>query len=231
MPDASFNEVIFYRSIFRHGVDEKRRVMVPAKWRSSHPDVEYTLILWPNGGQPDACLLVLPPARMLALAEKIASMSSADPQQVGGRHTRQRRAHSDSRRHGEENRDRQRGGFGGFGGSVRDLESRTLRLRQCGGCGVAARSLQTYLTYEPWTIARSRKKPDGDQGQIGPLPDASRGVAAEICLGQKSVWHDSGSGSQARAKEYPGSRGRSQVRTGRDGTAASPGFGGKFARL
>jgi|SRR5581483_8636477 MraZ protein len=80
MPDASFNEVIFYRSIFRHGVDEKRRVMVPAKWRSSHPDVEYTLILWPNGGQPDACLLVLPPARMLALAEKIASMSSADPQ-------------------------------------------------------------------------------------------------------------------------------------------------------
>ena len=80
MTGASSSEVIFYRSVFRHGVDEKRRVMIPAKWRSSRPDDEYTLILWPNGGQADACLLVLPPARMLALAEKIAGMSSADPQ-------------------------------------------------------------------------------------------------------------------------------------------------------
>jgi MraZ protein len=54
--------------------------MIPAKWRPSQPDTEFTLILWPNAGQPDACLLVLPPVRMLALAAKIAEMPSADPQ-------------------------------------------------------------------------------------------------------------------------------------------------------
>lgn len=77
---VSGTDTIFYSSIFRHGVDEKRRVMIPAKWRPSQPDVEFTLILWPNAGQPDACLLVLPPVRMQALAAKIAEMSSADPQ-------------------------------------------------------------------------------------------------------------------------------------------------------
>lgn len=73
------SQTIFYTSLFRHGVDEKRRVQIPAKWRPAEPDVEFTLILWPNGGQPDANLLVLPPAEMRALAEKIRTMSSADP--------------------------------------------------------------------------------------------------------------------------------------------------------
>src|SRR5579872_2401282 len=72
-------ELIHYHSLFRHGVDEKRRVQIPAKWRPSQPDVELTLILWPNGSQPDACLLVLPPVEMHALAEKIRAMSFADP--------------------------------------------------------------------------------------------------------------------------------------------------------
>lgn len=72
-------ETIHYTSLFRHGVDEKRRVQIPAKWRPSEPDVEFTLILWPNGGQPDANLLVLPPAEMKALADKIRAMSNADP--------------------------------------------------------------------------------------------------------------------------------------------------------
>jgi MraZ protein len=79
MPNTGFNEMIHYHSQFRHGVDAKRRVQIPAKWRPSQPDVELTLILWPNGSQPDACLLVLPPSEMNALAEKIRAMSSADP--------------------------------------------------------------------------------------------------------------------------------------------------------
>jgi MraZ protein len=73
------SQTIHYTSLFRHGVDEKRRVQIPAKWRPAEPDVEFTLILWPNGGQPDANLLVLPPSEMRALAEKIRAMSSADP--------------------------------------------------------------------------------------------------------------------------------------------------------
>jgi MraZ protein len=79
MSSPEVREVIHYHSLFRHGVDEKRRVQIPAKWRPSRPDVELTLILWPNGSQPDACLLVLPPLEMNALAEKIRAMSFADP--------------------------------------------------------------------------------------------------------------------------------------------------------
>src|SRR6185312_9161979 len=79
MSSSSNNEMIHYHSLFRHGVDEKRRVQIPAKWRPSQPDVELTLILWPNGSQPDACLLVLPPAEMAVLADKIRAMPFADP--------------------------------------------------------------------------------------------------------------------------------------------------------
>ncbi|MDB6018903.1 MAG: MraZ protein [Pedosphaera sp.] len=78
MPNTTTNELIHYHSLFRHGVDEKRRVQIPAKWRPSAPDVEFTLILWPNGAQADACLLVLPPAEMNALADKIRAMPFAD---------------------------------------------------------------------------------------------------------------------------------------------------------
>jgi MraZ protein len=79
MANVSTNELIYYNSLFRHGVDEKRRVQIPAKWRPSQPDVEFTLILWPNGQQSEACLLVLPPAEMSALADKIRAMPYADP--------------------------------------------------------------------------------------------------------------------------------------------------------
>ena len=53
--------ILCYTSCYRHGVDDKRRVQVPAKWRPKEEEAEYTLILWPHDGQPDACLLVLPP--------------------------------------------------------------------------------------------------------------------------------------------------------------------------
>jgi MraZ protein len=79
MPEASSNETIHYNSLFRHGVDDKRRLQIPAKWRPSQPDVELTLILWPNGNLPDANLLVLPPREMNALADKIRQMPFADP--------------------------------------------------------------------------------------------------------------------------------------------------------
>jgi len=70
---------IRYLSLFRHGVDEKRRVQVPAKWRPTVPETEFTMFLWPNGEVPDACLLVLPPAKMAALEERLKGMSLSDP--------------------------------------------------------------------------------------------------------------------------------------------------------
>jgi len=79
MAEPDNNEPITYLSLFTHGVDDKRRVQIPSKWRPSQPDVELTLILWPNGSEPDACLSVLPPVVMNALAQKIRSMPAADP--------------------------------------------------------------------------------------------------------------------------------------------------------
>lgn len=78
MAELISNEVIHYLSQFRNMVDDKRRVQVPAKWRPSQPEVEFTVILWPTG--TESCLLVLPPAKMVTLAQKIESMPFADPQ-------------------------------------------------------------------------------------------------------------------------------------------------------
>jgi MraZ protein len=78
MAEIANNQLIHYHSLFRNMVDEKRRVQIPAKWRPSEPEVELTLIRWPNGSDADACLLVLPPDEMLVLAQKIRQMPFAD---------------------------------------------------------------------------------------------------------------------------------------------------------
>ena len=72
---------IYYNSLYRHGVDEKRRVQVPAKWRPSAPEVEFTVILWPKAKQ-GACLRVLPPEQMARLMRDIDAMSNDDPNKV-----------------------------------------------------------------------------------------------------------------------------------------------------
>ena len=85
MPSESVIEPIYYNSVYRHGVDEKRRIQVPAKWRAPDPEV-LTLILWPKGTHPEACLLVLPPAEWTALVQKLKSMPYADPKAEALRH-------------------------------------------------------------------------------------------------------------------------------------------------
>jgi MraZ protein len=79
MSESASSDGIFYNSLYRHGVDEKRRLQIPAKWRPSEPNVEFTLILWPKGNMQDACLLVLPPAEWLALVQKLKALPFADP--------------------------------------------------------------------------------------------------------------------------------------------------------
>ena len=73
------NKPIRYLSLFDHGVDDKRRVQIPAKWRPAELETEFTIILWPNGEMKDACLLVLPPAKMAALEQRLTAMSLSDP--------------------------------------------------------------------------------------------------------------------------------------------------------
>ena len=77
MPEEP-NEPIYYNSTYRHGVDEKRRVQIPAKWRPETPEV-LTLVLWPKGTMTEACLLVLPPREWEALVQKLKAMPYSDP--------------------------------------------------------------------------------------------------------------------------------------------------------
>ncbi len=74
------SERISYKASYRHGVDEKRRVQIPAKWRPTQPDVRFTMILWQPPGQKQACLLVLPPRAYGKLEEKLEGMSFSDPE-------------------------------------------------------------------------------------------------------------------------------------------------------
>jgi MraZ protein len=69
---------IYYNSAYEHGVDEKRRVQIPAKWRPAEAEVEFTLILWPKPKE-GPCLRVLPPEQMRAMMRAIDAMPNSDP--------------------------------------------------------------------------------------------------------------------------------------------------------
>jgi MraZ protein len=63
-----------YNSSYAHGVDEKRRLKIPAKWRGPKA---FTLVLWPYspGG---ACLRVLPPAQATNMLRDIEAMPNGE---------------------------------------------------------------------------------------------------------------------------------------------------------
>ena len=69
---------VYYLGSFRHGVDEKRRVQVPAKWRPSEPGLDVTLVLWPKAKE-GPCLRVLPPKQLAGLMRDIDAMPNSDP--------------------------------------------------------------------------------------------------------------------------------------------------------
>jgi len=75
------SQTIYYNSLFRHGVDEKRRIQIPAKWRPSDAGVEFTLILWPKHKEGN-CLRVLPPEQMAKLKKDIDAMPNSDAGKV-----------------------------------------------------------------------------------------------------------------------------------------------------
>jgi len=74
-------ERTYYNSIYRHGVDEKRRVQIPAMWRPAAGGVEFTLILWPQSNA-GPCLRALPPQEMADLMRDIDAMPNGDPKKT-----------------------------------------------------------------------------------------------------------------------------------------------------
>ena len=81
MSAAEAKQPTYYNSCYRHGVDEKRRVQIPAKWRPEEAGVELTMILWPKH-QAGNCLRVLPPLEMAQLMADIDAMPNGDPNKV-----------------------------------------------------------------------------------------------------------------------------------------------------
>ena len=71
----------YYNSTYRHGVDEKLRIQIPAKWRPAKSGVELTLVLWPKPKE-GPCLRVLPPQQMASLMRDIDAMPNSDPSKV-----------------------------------------------------------------------------------------------------------------------------------------------------
>ena len=74
-------EPTYYNSLYRHGVDEKRRVQIPAKWRPAKPGTELTLVLWPKAKE-GPCLRVLPPQQMAKLMRDVDAMPNSDSNKV-----------------------------------------------------------------------------------------------------------------------------------------------------
>lgn len=76
--DANVKLPVLYNSMYTHGVDEKRRLQIPAKWRPTEDNFEFTIILWPSSGTKEGYLLVLPPDLMRGLLAKLKEMPYSD---------------------------------------------------------------------------------------------------------------------------------------------------------
>jgi MraZ protein len=77
MTEAADKQTTYYNSCYRHGVDEKRRIQIPAKWRPEETGTELTVILWPKH-QVGTCLRVLPPTQMGKLLTDLNAMANLD---------------------------------------------------------------------------------------------------------------------------------------------------------
>jgi MraZ protein len=76
-PNAA-TETTLYSWEYLHGVDEKRRVQIPAKWRSGQPNEKLMLIVWPKSKE-GPCLNALPLHEMAKLLHDIDAMPNGDP--------------------------------------------------------------------------------------------------------------------------------------------------------
>jgi MraZ protein len=74
-------EPTYYNSLYQHGVDDKRRVQIPAKWRPAKPGTELTLVLWPKAKE-GPCLRVFPPEQMAKLVREVNAMPNSDSNKV-----------------------------------------------------------------------------------------------------------------------------------------------------
>jgi MraZ protein len=70
-----------FNSVHHHGLDEKRRVQIPARFRPAEEGIELTLVTWPTAPE-GACLRVLRPEQMEKLIQDIEAMPKGDPKKL-----------------------------------------------------------------------------------------------------------------------------------------------------
>lgn len=65
-----------FHSRYRHGIDDKRRLQIPAKWRPKDADLEFVAFVWP---EPPCgpCLRVLPPAEVDNVVTRMETTTQA----------------------------------------------------------------------------------------------------------------------------------------------------------
>ena len=81
MSSESSKPPIYYNANYEFGIDEKRRLQIPAKWRPAEDSTELTLMFWPKH-KAGACLRVLPPEQMAKLLATLNALPAGDSDKV-----------------------------------------------------------------------------------------------------------------------------------------------------
>jgi MraZ protein len=76
MAEKTDGNVPSFHGDFSHGIDESRRVMIPAKWRPKDASIVFTVLAWPI--EREEFLLVLPPERWRVMLDKLKAKSLTD---------------------------------------------------------------------------------------------------------------------------------------------------------
>jgi MraZ protein len=72
MPEETASEMT-YSLVYRHSLDDKRRLPVPYRWRPAEP-IEFALVVWPKH-EKGTCLRVFPPGPWAKFRAEIEGMA------------------------------------------------------------------------------------------------------------------------------------------------------------
>lgn len=69
---------VTYNGQFTHGLDEKRRLQIPARWRPASGEMEWKALLWPKSGLQGHYLVVLTIDTHNRVMQKLNTASMGD---------------------------------------------------------------------------------------------------------------------------------------------------------
>ena len=71
---------VYFKGFYTHGVDDKRRIQIPAKWRPVSDDAPFALMLWQPTDQKHPCIVVLSPQAQDRMVQKLEEMPFSSPE-------------------------------------------------------------------------------------------------------------------------------------------------------